>query len=126
MLDFLLGQSVWAFRSGELGFARGWPLWLLAVLLLAGIVAIVLTLLRRQLSWPRALTIGFLQAAFLALALLLLWRPVLNVEQIKDRENVVAVLVDDSGSMNTREAADKPTRREQAVAALGDGVLKAI
>lgn len=126
MLDFLLGQSVWAFRSGELGFARGWPLWLLAVLLFAGIVAIVLTLLRRQLSWPRALTIGFLQAAFLALALLLLWRPVLNVEQIKDRENVVAVLVDDSGSMNTREAADKPTRREQAVAALGDGVLKAI
>src|SRR5690606_6505810 len=114
------------FRSGELGFARGWPLWLLGVLLLAGILAITLTLLRRQLSWPRALTLGFLQAAFLALALLLLWRPVLNVEEIKDRENVVAVLVDDSGSMNMAEQPDAPTRRAQAVAALDDGVLEAI
>lgn len=126
MLDFLLGHSVWAFRSGELGFARGWPLWLLGVLLLAGILAIVLTLLRRQLSWPRALTLGVLQAAFLGLLLLLLWRPVLNVEEIKDRENVVAVLVDDSGSMNTVEKPDSPTRRAQAVSALDGGVLRAI
>src|SRR5690606_19472997 len=126
MLEFLLGHSVWAFRSGELGFARGWPLWLLGLLLLAGIAAIAFTLLRRQLSWPRALTIGFLQAAFLGLVLLLLWRPVLNVEEIKDRQNVVAVLVDDSGSMNTVETPDAPTRRVQAVGALDDGVLEAI
>jgi uncharacterized membrane protein len=126
MLDFLLGHSVWAFRSGELGFARGWPMWLFWALLLAGLLAIAATLLRRQLSWPRALTLGALQAAFLALALLLLWRPVLNVEEIKDRENVVAVLVDDSGSMNAAEDPDSPTRRAQAVAALEDGVLQAI
>src|SRR6187549_2750402 len=100
MLEFLLGHSLWAFRSGELGFARGWPLWLLVACVLVGIVAIALTMLRRQLPWPRALALGFLQAAFLTLALLLLWRPVLNVEEIKDRQNVVAVLVDDSDSMN--------------------------
>jgi uncharacterized membrane protein len=123
MLEFLLGHSIWAFRNGELAFARGWPLWLLLVCILVGTAAIVATLWRRQLSWPRALALGVLQAAFLALALLLLWRPVLNVEEIKQKENVVAVLVDDSGSMATSDEPDAPTRHAQAVAALQDGVL---
>lgn len=126
MLDFLLGHSVWAFRSGEFAFARGWPVWLLGLCVGVGLVAIALTLWRRQLSWPRALTLGALQGAFLALALLLLWRPVLNVEEIKERENVVAVLVDDSGSMNTSDDPEAPTRRALATAALSDGVLAEI
>ncbi len=126
MLEFLLGHSVWAFRSGELAFARGWPLWLLFALAALGLAAILATLWRRQLSWPRALTLGALQFVFLALALLLLWRPVLNVEEIKDRENVVAVLVDSSGSMDTSDEENAPTRRAQAMAALGDGVLEEI
>lgn len=126
MLEFLLGQSVWAFRSGELAFARGWPLWLLWLVLALGIAGIAFTMWRRRMPWLRALVLGTLQAAFLALALLLLWRPVLNVEQIRDRENVVAVLVDDSGSMNSADAPDAPTRRAQAVAALQGGVLEGI
>jgi uncharacterized membrane protein len=126
MLEFLLGQSVWAFRNGELAFARGWPAWLLVTCILGGMAAITFTLLRRKLEWHRALVIGALQAAFLALALVLLWRPVLNVEEIKERENVVAVLVDDSGSMNVADEAEGPTRLQQAVAALGEGVLDEI
>jgi uncharacterized membrane protein len=126
MLEFLLGHSVWAFRSGELAFARGWPLWPLWLVLGLGLGGIAFTLWRGRLEWPRALAVGALQAAFLALALLLLWRPVLNVEQIRDRENVVAVLVDDSGSMNSADAANAPTRRDQAVTALQGGVLDGI
>src|SRR5262245_48075091 len=126
MLEFLLGHSVWAFRSGELAFARGWPLWMLWLVLAVGVAGIGITLWRGRMEWPRAIAVGVLQAAFLALALLLLWRPVLNVEQIRDRENVVAVLVDDSGSMNTPDAADAPTRRAQAVTALQGGVLDGI
>jgi hypothetical protein len=126
MLEFLLGHSVWAFRNGELAFARGWPMWLLLACAGIGLVAIAATLWRRQLSWPRALALGALQFGFLALALLLLWRPVLNVEEIKERENRVVVLVDDSGSMNTADEADEPTRLAQAMAALDDGVLTEI
>jgi uncharacterized membrane protein len=127
MLEFLLGQSIWAFRSGELAFARGWPLWLLWVLIGAGVIAIAFTLARRQLGLWRALVLGFLQTAFLVLALLLLWRPVLNVEQIRDRENVVAVLMDESGSMDLTDETGGATRRAQAVGALdGSGVLKEI
>ena len=126
MLEFLLGHSIWAYRSGEFAFARGWPLWLMGLCLAVGVAAIVATLLRRQLAWWRAGSIGLLQFAFLMLLLVLLWRPVLNLEQIRDRENVVAVLMDDSGSMNVATAAAAPTRREQAVAALDAGVLQQI
>jgi len=126
-MDFLLGHSIWAFRSGELAFARGWPLWLLFALAGAGLVAILITLLRRsELHALQRVVIGLLQFAFLALALLLLWRPVLNVERIRDRENVVAVVVDDSGSMNAAHGEDG-SWREQAVRALNDsGALKQI
>jgi muconolactone delta-isomerase len=127
MIDFLLGHSIWAFRSGELAFARGWPLWLLFGLAGAGLAAILFTLLRRSdLNLLQRGVIGLLQFAFLALALLLLWRPVLNVERIRDRENVVAVVIDNSGSMNAAHA-DEGSWREQAVRALQDsGALKQI
>ncbi len=123
MLEFLLGASTWAFRSGELALARGWPMWLLWTLLVAGLVAISVTLARRQLGWWRSAVLGALQMAFLAVALVLLWRPVLRLEQIRERQNVVAVLVDDSGSMNTSDREQAPTRRDQAVAALQKDVL---
>jgi uncharacterized membrane protein len=126
MLQFLLGASIWAFRSGELAFARGWPLWLLWTLLAAGLAAVLVSLLRRQLGWWRATILGALQMAFLALVLVLVWRPVLRVEQIRERQNVVAVLVDDSGSMNTADGAQAPVRRAQAVAALQTNVLKEV
>ena len=59
MLEFLLGHSLWAFRSGEIAFARGWPLWVLFVLAAWGSLAIAWTLLRnRQLGmaarWSRS------------------------------------------------------------------------
>ena len=126
MLEFLLGHSIWALRSGEFAFARGWPLWLLWMGIGAGVAAIVFTLLRRQLGLLRSIAIGALQSLFLALALVLLWRPVINVEQIRDRQNVVAVLVDDSSSMSLADEANEPSRRARAVTALEDGVLKEI
>jgi uncharacterized membrane protein/muconolactone delta-isomerase len=127
MIDFLLGHSIWAFRSGELAFARGWPMWLLFALAGVGLAAILFTLLRRShLNVLQRGVIGLLQFAFLALALLLLWRPVLNVERIRDRENVVAVVIDNSGSMNAAHG-EEGTWREQAVRALQDsGALKQI
>ena len=125
MWEFLLGQSLWAFRSGELAFARGWPLWVLFVLALLGFAAIAYSMSRnRQLGTVRMSVLGLLQFAFLALLLVLLWRPVLNVERIRDRENVVAVLVDDSGSTNTKVDAKSLSLREQAVQALQGGVTK--
>ncbi|MGC4029052.1 MAG: hypothetical protein QM696_09290 [Steroidobacteraceae bacterium] len=133
MPEWLLGHSLWAWRSGELAFGRGWPLWLLIVLL-----AVALALVVASFFWPRSaasapplalwrrIVLGLLQWLFFAILLVALWRPVLNVERIRDRENVVAVLVDDSGSMNAIDAGETATRRQQAAAALGKGVLARI
>ena len=105
MTDWLLGSSLWAWRSGEFAFARGWPQWLFWVLLAVALIAVVGSLVwqRRQaplgqLGWLRSLVLGALQLAFFAIVLAL-WRPVLNVERHPRPENVVAVLVEDSGSM---------------------------
>jgi hypothetical protein len=127
VFEFLLGHPRSAYEAGDLAFARGWPLWIGLLLAVAGLAAIAVSLLRRrELSVPRRAGLGLLQFAFLALLLVLLWRPVLNVERIRDRENVVAVAIDDSRSMNEPDADGAPTRREAAVGALGGGVLDAI
>ncbi len=127
MLEFLLGHSIWAFRNGELAFARGWPLWLLIALVALGLAAILVTLLRRSelAIWQRAV-IATLQFAFLAVVLTLLWRPVLNVERIRDRENVVAVVIDDSGSMNVARGKQASWRDQGVQALQSSGALKQI
>ncbi len=127
MFELLLGHPRSAWEAGEVAFARGWPIWVLALLAGITLAAIAFSLLRRrELSLPQAATLGLLQFLFAVLLFTLLWRPVLNVERIRDRENVVAVAIDDSRSMNEPDADGVPTRRDAAVGALQGGVLEAI
>ena len=114
----------WAIHSGrtaagELAFARGWPLWLLGALGGSGARGHRADAAAQPAAGHGAAGAcsALLQLAFLALLLVLLWRPVLQLEQIRERENVVAVLVDDSGSMNTCRC-DKPRCAHEAVTAL--------
>ena len=124
MFEFLFKYSPWAYRAGELSFASSWPLWLLITLAIGGAVLIGASLIRqRRLSIPRRIAIGVLQAAMLAVILVMLWRPVLLVERVKDRENVVAVVMDASASMAHGEGAE--SRLQQAVKALDSGPLAA-
>jgi uncharacterized membrane protein len=68
--------------------------------------------------------LGLLQAAFIALLLCLLWRPVLNVERVRDRENVLAVALDASASMALGEG--EQSRLQQAAKALQNGSLDSL
>jgi uncharacterized membrane protein len=123
VFELLLGHSLLAFRSGEFGFARAWALWWLAALLAVGLALIGATLWRqRQLGALRLGILGLLQLVFLALVLALLWRPVLRLEHLRERDNVVAIMVDDSPSM----VAGKQPRRQEAIAALTAGPLDAL
>ncbi|HEV7716571.1 MAG TPA: hypothetical protein VGO53_13320, partial [Steroidobacteraceae bacterium] len=140
MFPLFFKYSPWAYRAGELAFASSWPLWLLGTLIVAGAVLIAWSLLRRHyLSWGRRLTLGVLQTALLAVVLVMLWRPVLLVERVRDRENVVAVVMDASASMahddgrndgqnearNEGKVTGDPSRLQQAVQALQSGPLDA-
>lgn len=74
-------------------------------LILAGAALVAWSLWRRRaLGWSLLLPVGVLQTALLALVLCLLWRPVLNVERVRDRENELAIVVDASASMAYGEA----------------------
>jgi uncharacterized membrane protein len=106
-------------------FASAWPLWVLAVLVVAGLALFAFTLYRqRHLAWWRKLIIGTLQVLMLATVLVMLWRPVLLVERVRDRENIVAVVMDASASMAHGEG--EKSRLQDSVAALQGGTLDSL
>ena len=62
-----------------------------------------------------------LQCAFVALLLLLLWQPALSVAALRPQQNIVAVVVDDSLSMATKD--EGASRRDEAARLLDGGLL---
>ncbi|HEY8538639.1 MAG TPA: hypothetical protein VIL28_07210 [Steroidobacteraceae bacterium] len=123
-------HPLWAYRTGKLAFASPWPLWLLGVTIAVGLAAIAFTLWRRhrrstvRLAPWQLVLLGSLQALFVALIAVLLWRPVLNVERVRDRENVLAVVLDASESMAYGE--QDRSRLQEAVAALDGAPLETL
>ena len=126
MFEFLFKYSPTVFRKGEFVFASGWPVWLLAALvLLAG--GGLAWYLHRNRSWLRGrqpVALWSLQLGTVALVLVMLWQPGCSIESLRADQNLVAVLVDTSRSMGLAE--DEQTRLEKATAALGTGLIEEI
>jgi len=117
VFELLFTHPAWAYRSGTFAFANAWPRWALVAAILAGIAIVAASLWRRRRLGARLLVpVGILQCALIALLACLLWRPVLNVERVRDRENVLAVLLDASASM--AHGNGERSRLQEAVAAL--------
>jgi len=125
MFELLFTHPLWAYRTGVFAFASAWPLWLLVVSIIAVAVLIAASLVyvgqRRQLGWHLLLPVGILQSLLAAAVLCLLWRPVLNVERVRDRENVLAVAIDASASMAYGDG--ERSRLQEVAAALQNGTL---
>jgi len=125
VFPLLFKYSPYAYSAGELSFASAWPLWLLGALIAVGAVAFAVSLLRqRHLNWWKRVIIGSLQTLLLATVLIMLWQPVLLVERVRDRENVVAVVMDGSASMAHGDG--QQSRLQESVAALTGGPLDAL
>jgi uncharacterized membrane protein len=116
-----------AYAHGEFLLLGAWPRWLLGLLVLAGATALAILILLR---WSRATVrlqpwrlavLWLLESALAGLLLLLLWQPSLAVTELRPRQNIVAVLIDDSRSMALSE--NGATREAQAVTALENGTL---
>ena len=122
MFELLFTHPLWAYRTGVFAFASAWPLWLLAVSIAVAVGVIAATLWqRRQLGWKLLVPVGILQSLLAAAVLTLLWRPVLNVERVRDRENVLAVAIDGSASMAYGDA--ERSRLQEVATALQNGML---
>ncbi len=123
MFEFLFKYSRTTYERGEFLFASGWPVWLLALLIAAGAIAVTIMLARRRglLSPGRLAVIGVLQALMIAVVLVLAWQPALMTQTLRAQENSVAVLLDTSASMGYGD--NDRSRLEQAVTALNERAL---
>ncbi|HSP68019.1 MAG TPA: hypothetical protein VLN48_09845 [Bryobacteraceae bacterium] len=129
MFEFLFKYPLSIYRQGTFIFLAGWPLWLLALGVLAA-AAVLGFLIWRQGSGTsrmgviRRVSIWGLQTALAALVLFLIWHPALSVSALKPQQNIVAVVIDDSSSMTTDD--ENSTRKEAAEKILNGGLLKAL
>lgn len=128
MFQFLFKYPSTVFTKGQFALLTAWPAWLLTVLMFAaavGLAALIRYRMRDALpqlqSW-RAWVIWGLQSALVALVLFLLWQPALVVAELNSQQNIIAVVVDDSRSMNIADSNGN-TREAAAIAALRGGVL---
>ncbi|HEY0942381.1 MAG TPA: glutamine amidotransferase [Steroidobacter sp.] len=124
VFERLFTHPLWAYRTGSFAFASAWPIGVLVTLILAGAALVAWSLWRRRaLGWRLLLPVGVLQTALIALLACLLWRPVLNVERVRDRENELAIAIDASASMAYGDAGQ--SRLQEVAAALqGDSLRR--
>ncbi|MCC7341139.1 MAG: FixH family protein [Bryobacterales bacterium] len=140
-MDWLFQFPRIVYERGTFVFLSGWPVWLLVCVTIA-----VWLVLAWRLFWPqddlpvtrkirelslggrlrlnltgRTLTIWALQSLFAALVLFLVWRPGLEVSALRSQQNMIAVLLDDSGSMLEKDGGE--TRLATAKRVLSDEVL---
>jgi len=126
MFELLFKYPASLFHKGQFVFLTPWPLWLMAVGILAaaGLLFWHVRSHHGLLSGLRPLAIWLLESALVALLLFLIWHPALSVATLRPQQNVVAVLVDDSRSMSIVDAGG--TREAAAKALLDGGMLKSL
>ncbi len=90
------------FRQGEFSLQWGLELWQVAVLAF-GLGGLVWLIYRRRWSGPLGWALFGLRSAVLVLLVLIAMRPTLVLSTLVPRENMLAVLVDNSKSMGIRD-----------------------
>jgi len=128
MFQFLFKFPSPVFTKGHFVFLGPWPVGLLPILILISAGALAFLVYRNLpqaapiLRHGRAWAIWALQSLLVALLLILLWRPAMQVSELSSQQNIVAVLVDDSRSMSIADVSGK-TREQAALDALSNGLL---
>lgn len=126
MFEILFKYPGAVFQKGQFVLLTPWPLWILAIGVLAA-GGLLFWHVRRHgslLTGARPIVIWVLESAMVALLLFLLWHPAISIATLRPQQNVVAVVVDDSRSMGIRDGA--PTRSTQAAALLDQKLLAAL
>jgi len=124
MFEFLFKYPVVVYAKSQLVFLTGWPVWVLALLVLASAAALALPFIKvaaTRLSMGRRAVLWGLQASFLAVLLFMLWQPALSISTLRPQQNILEVVVDDSRSMATADQGQ--SRRDAAAKLLDSGLL---
>ncbi len=128
MFEFLFKYPAQVFSRGTFVLAGALPVWLLIVAILAAAAALGWFIRQRsngsaRVHGWRTVGVWILQSALAALLLLMLWHPALSVATLRPQQNIVAVVVDDSSSMSTRDTSSG-SRLQQAVSVLNSGLIQ--
>jgi hypothetical protein len=128
MFEFFFKYPPTVFSKGTFVLLGSWPVWLLVVLVLAASAVLGWVFWRKRKTIApsakgrRAAILWALQCAFVALLLLLLWEPALSVSALRPQQNVVALVVDDSSSMSTKDEGE--SRKDEAVRLLDSDLVR--
>ncbi|MBI3666330.1 MAG: hypothetical protein HY236_08920 [Acidobacteria bacterium] len=123
-ISFLFKYPPAVFEKGQFVFLSGWGWGWLVGLIAAAAAGLGWHIQQRREKLPglrRALIWGF-ETALAALLLALLWRPAVRVDALRPQQNVIAVLVDTSKSMNLKESDQ--SRLEKVQQALSNGWMR--
>lgn len=128
MFETLFQYPARVFRQGDFVFLSGAPVWLLVLAVVLAVGGLGLLLLRRKgvsrLRMSQRVAIFGLQAATATILLVLLWQPAIRVSSLKPKQNVVAVLIDDSKSMTVNDNGQ--TRTAAAKQMLDSGLIRGL
>jgi uncharacterized membrane protein len=128
MFETLFQYPARVFAKGEFLFLSPAPPWLLAVAILLAAGGLALLNFRSsgasRVNRRQRTAIWALEALTAALLLVILWQPALRVSSLRPRQNIVAVVVDDSRSMSL--ADEGPRRIDAAARVLNDGLLQGL
>jgi len=130
MFEFFFKYPLSVFSKGTFVLLGSWPMWLLWAGILA--VAIFFGFMVKRDSAGSARIAGFrsavvwlLQTLLIAIVLLMLWHPALSVATLRPQQNIVAIVVDDSGSMGLKDEGGS-SRRDAAVNLLNSGLVQSL
>ena len=128
MFEFFFKYPFSVFSKGQLVLLGSWPRWILVLAILAAAGGLGFFLIARRKRFTKALqgyrtvVLWALDWALLALLLLLLWQPAISVTALKQQQNIIAVVVDDSRSMALKDTGE--SRQQEAVQLFNGGLLK--
>jgi uncharacterized membrane protein len=125
MFELLFQHPLSVYQKGSFVWQSGWPAWLLIVAVVVAIALLAWFVFgkARQAGWslPRGIALWGMQAVIVTVLLLMLWQPGLSVSSLKQQQNVVAVVLDDSKSMSLADGGS--ARRDQVYRTLDGGLL---
>jgi uncharacterized membrane protein len=130
MFELLFKYPQAVFSRGTFVLLGGWPLWLLAIAIVAAAAGLGVLVWKRagsgRMAGVKSVAVWLLQTLLAALLLLMLWHPALSVATLRPQQNIVAVVVDDSASMAQPDEAGGASRRAAATSVLNSGLLNAL
>src|SRR5258708_23912918 len=130
MFEFLFKYPPTVFSKGTFVLLGQWPIWALAIGLLAAAAGLGWTIWSRRsaiapsMRGRRTIVVWLLESLLVCLLLFLLWQPALSIATLRPQQNIVAVVIDDSKSMATIE--DGQSRKDQVLKTLNGGLIKSL